>query len=247
MMQPSMDAPKAGLILSSLREIAQFLDETLAWQPFLPLADSFSSNLTTKLASSTPASATAMSAVCAAIAWMALRVGSTRPGARLALAKRRAIATFHLRTPIALALSSPSLRADSSKARAAVVSSPRTSLARLGDVGVSGTARAANRGNRRASAMAAIRGLPSVYSLAVLSSDRNKTDTSRSCGPSIHRRGSQGGFPTMTRLLLSSVAAAAVLAGASTTWAQTEIQWWHAMGGNLGETVNALAEGFNKS
>ena len=51
----------------------------------------------------------------------------------------------------------------------------------------------------------------------------------------------------MTRLLLSSVAAAAVLAGASTAWAQTEIQWWHAMGGNLGETVNALADGFNKS
>src|SRR5215467_7356916 len=51
----------------------------------------------------------------------------------------------------------------------------------------------------------------------------------------------------MTRLLLSSVAAAAVLAGASTSWAQTEIQWWHAMGGNLGETVNEIADGFNKS
>ena len=51
----------------------------------------------------------------------------------------------------------------------------------------------------------------------------------------------------MTRILLSSVAAAAVLASASTAFAQTEIQFWHAMGGNLGETVNALAEGFNKS
>ncbi len=51
----------------------------------------------------------------------------------------------------------------------------------------------------------------------------------------------------MTRILLSSVAAAAVLASASTAFAQTEIQWWHAMGGNLGETVNALADGFNKS
>jgi len=29
--------------------------------------------------------------------------------------------------------------------------------------------------------------------------------------------------------------------------AQTEIQWWHAMGGQLGETLNALADGFNKS
>ena len=51
----------------------------------------------------------------------------------------------------------------------------------------------------------------------------------------------------MTRILLSSVAAAAVLASAPAAWAQTEIQFWHAMGGNLGETVNALAEGFNKA
>ncbi len=51
----------------------------------------------------------------------------------------------------------------------------------------------------------------------------------------------------MTRTVLSSVAAAAVLASASTAFAQTEIQFWHAMGGNLGDTVNALAEGFNKS
>ena len=51
----------------------------------------------------------------------------------------------------------------------------------------------------------------------------------------------------MTRILLSSVAAAAVLASTPAAWAQTEIQFWHAMGGNLGESVNALAEGFNKS
>ena len=51
----------------------------------------------------------------------------------------------------------------------------------------------------------------------------------------------------MTRILLSSVAAAAVLASAQGALAQTEIQWWHAMGGNLGETVNQLADGFNKS
>ncbi len=51
----------------------------------------------------------------------------------------------------------------------------------------------------------------------------------------------------MTRILLSSVAAAAVLASASVASAQTEIQWWHAMGGNPGDAVNALAEGFNKS
>jgi len=46
---------------------------------------------------------------------------------------------------------------------------------------------------------------------------------------------------------MSSVAAAAVLASAPAAWAQTEIQFWHAMGGNLGETVNELAAGFNKS
>lgn len=51
----------------------------------------------------------------------------------------------------------------------------------------------------------------------------------------------------MTRILLSSVATAALLASASGASAQTEIQWWHAMGGNLGEVVNALADGFNKS
>ena len=51
----------------------------------------------------------------------------------------------------------------------------------------------------------------------------------------------------MTRILLSSVAAAAVLVSAQGAVAQTEIQFWHAMGGNLGETVNQLADGFNKS
>ena len=51
----------------------------------------------------------------------------------------------------------------------------------------------------------------------------------------------------MTRILLSSVAAAAVLASAQGALAQTEIQFWHAMGGNLGDTVTALADGFNKS
>lgn len=51
----------------------------------------------------------------------------------------------------------------------------------------------------------------------------------------------------MTRILLSSVAAAAVLASAHGAVAQTEIQFWHAMGGNLGEAVNAQAESFNKS
>src|SRR5258707_10537596 len=56
-----------------------------------------------------------------------------------------------------------------------------------------------------------------------------------------------GGPEIMSRILLSSVAALATLASAHGATAQTEIQWWNARGGNLGETVNGLAEGFNKS
>ena len=51
----------------------------------------------------------------------------------------------------------------------------------------------------------------------------------------------------MKRFLLSSVAGAAAVFAAGSASAQTEIQWWHAMGGTLGETVAALADGFNKS
>jgi sn-glycerol 3-phosphate transport system substrate-binding protein len=51
----------------------------------------------------------------------------------------------------------------------------------------------------------------------------------------------------MSRILLSSVAAVAMLASVHGAAAQTEIQWWHAMGGNLGDAVNALADQFNKS
>ena len=40
---------------------------------------------------------------------------------------------------------------------------------------------------------------------------------------------------------------AAVSLGAAPAFAATEIQWWHAMGGKLGERVNEIAENFNKS
>ena len=46
----------------------------------------------------------------------------------------------------------------------------------------------------------------------------------------------------MSRILLSSVAAVAVLASAHGAAAQTEIQWWHAMGGELGEKVDEIAD-----
>jgi hypothetical protein len=51
----------------------------------------------------------------------------------------------------------------------------------------------------------------------------------------------------MTRILLSSVAAAAVLASASTASAQTEIQWWHALTGANNDVVVKLSEDFNAS
>jgi len=56
----------------------------------------------------------------------------------------------------------------------------------------------------------------------------------------------------MLRNTLARSAAAASLTlslalGATSAQAQTEIHWWHAMGGALGEWVNDLAKGFNDS
>jgi sn-glycerol 3-phosphate transport system substrate-binding protein len=47
------------------------------------------------------------------------------------------------------------------------------------------------------------------------------------------------------RLLVAALAAAGAFAAPAQ--AQTEIQWWHSMGGALGDRVNALAEKFNAS
>ena len=49
------------------------------------------------------------------------------------------------------------------------------------------------------------------------------------------------------RTILGAITAAAILGLAANARAQTEIQWWHAMGGALGETVNDIAKGFNNS
>ena len=51
----------------------------------------------------------------------------------------------------------------------------------------------------------------------------------------------------MKRRLLASVATVATLVGMGSAQAQVELQFWHAMGGNLGEAVNAQVEGFNKA
>lgn len=48
------------------------------------------------------------------------------------------------------------------------------------------------------------------------------------------------------RLLLAATTAAIVGYSASAS-AETKIQWWHAMGGQLGETVNQIAADFNAS
>jgi sn-glycerol 3-phosphate transport system substrate-binding protein len=44
-----------------------------------------------------------------------------------------------------------------------------------------------------------------------------------------------------------AAAALTLFGAAGTASAKTEIQWWHAMGGALGETVNDIAAGFNRS
>src|SRR3954464_14743437 len=45
----------------------------------------------------------------------------------------------------------------------------------------------------------------------------------------------------------SALALAAAFFAAAPAQAQTEIQWWHSMGGALGEWVNDLAKDFNAS
>ena len=46
---------------------------------------------------------------------------------------------------------------------------------------------------------------------------------------------------------LIGAAVAAVFATGANAWAETEIQWWHAMGGVNGERVNKIADDFNAS
>ena len=54
----------------------------------------------------------------------------------------------------------------------------------------------------------------------------------------------------MTRSLdraLRVVLVSAAFATSGAAQAQTEIQWWHSMGGALGEALNGLADKFNAS
>ncbi len=50
-----------------------------------------------------------------------------------------------------------------------------------------------------------------------------------------------------SRALLAAVALSGSLLMSSAAWSATEIQWWHAMGGRLGEVVVEIAEKYNSS
>lgn len=50
---------------------------------------------------------------------------------------------------------------------------------------------------------------------------------------------------SFTRTMLAGASATALMLAAGAANAQVEIQWWHAMGGELGEKTAAIAEGFN--
>src|SRR5687767_1507902 len=52
---------------------------------------------------------------------------------------------------------------------------------------------------------------------------------------------------TVFKPISIAVVALAVVALPTASWAKTEIQFWHAMGGQLGETVNELVKQFNQS
>ncbi|MFY7907162.1 MAG: sn-glycerol-3-phosphate ABC transporter substrate-binding protein, partial [Burkholderiaceae bacterium] len=44
-----------------------------------------------------------------------------------------------------------------------------------------------------------------------------------------------------------AIVVSALAMGLTPAMAQTEIQWWHSMSGQLGEWINGLAKGFNDS
>jgi len=52
---------------------------------------------------------------------------------------------------------------------------------------------------------------------------------------------------SVKRSALAALTALAVIGAAGPAGAATEIQWWHAMGGALGERVNEIAENFNRA
>lgn len=49
------------------------------------------------------------------------------------------------------------------------------------------------------------------------------------------------------KTVASLVAAAAMLSTSTVSYAATDISWWHAMGGRLGEVVNEISTGYNAS
>src|SRR3982750_426221 len=69
-------------------------------------------------------------------------------------------------------------------------------------------------------------------------------------GPSQKLKAASASFPDEERLSMTRktlLAAFAMAFAATAAQAQTEIQWWHSMGGALGDKVNDLASKFNAS
>jgi len=51
----------------------------------------------------------------------------------------------------------------------------------------------------------------------------------------------------MKKLIMKTILAAGIAAIAMPVTAKTELQWWHAMGGRLGEVVDEIAKNYNAS
>jgi len=51
----------------------------------------------------------------------------------------------------------------------------------------------------------------------------------------------------MKKIIMKTILAAGIAALAIPASAKTELQWWHAMGGRLGEVVDEIATNYNAS
>jgi len=51
----------------------------------------------------------------------------------------------------------------------------------------------------------------------------------------------------MKKIIMKTILAAGIAALAIPASAKTELQWWHAMGGRLGEVVDEIAKNYNAS
>jgi hypothetical protein len=77
-----------------------------------------------------------------------------------------------------------------------------------------------------------------------LAKDEERTDRAKGCGPPY---GPAQQERQSMRIVRSLLTAAVAILGISTSgaYAATEIQWWHAMSGQLGEKASEIAANFN--